>query len=355
MDLESMKQFSSKLLEWYDCNARILPWRDDPSPYRVWISEIMLQQTRVDTVKPYFERFMKAVSTIQELADISEDRLLKLWEGLGYYSRARNLKKAATTIMQEFEGQLPADIKSLKSLSGIGPYTSGAIASIAFGVRAPAIDGNVLRVMARITANKGDITSQNVKKETEDLVSQMLPVERVGDFNQALMELGAVVCLPNGNPKCTECPVHSLCEGYHQGIAAELPVKSKKKDRKIEWKTIFVIDYNGKFAIRQRPEVGLLSSLWEFPNVEGHLTYEECEMKLKEWGITSFEVMPMKTSKHIFTHLEWHMTGYFILVQSIQEEVRFIWATQEQIKKQYSIPTAFKEYLRFISDKYIQE
>jgi A/G-specific adenine glycosylase len=351
MNLESMKQFNSKLLEWYDCNARILPWRDNPSPYRVWISEIMLQQTRVDTVKPYFERFMKAVPTIQELVDISEDRLLKLWEGLGYYSRARNLKKAAAAIMQEFEGQIPSDIQSLKSLPGIGPYTSGAIASIAFGVKAPAIDGNVLRVMARITANKGDIASPRIKKEIEDLVNQILPVERTGDFNQALMELGATVCLPNGSPKCAECPVQAICKGHLQDIAVELPVKAKKKDRRIEQKTIFVIAYKGNIAIRQRAKEGLLSSLWEFPNVEGHLTYEESEARLKEWGITSCEIMPMETSKHIFTHLEWHMIGYFILVQSIQEYDNFIWAAGEEIKKQYSIPTAFKAYSRFINDK----
>lgn len=344
-----MQQFQGKLLEWYDCSARVLPWRNNPSPYRVWISEIMLQQTRVDTVKPYFERFMDAVPRIQELANIPEDELLKLWEGLGYYSRARNLKKAANMIMQKFEGQIPSDIESLQSLPGIGPYSSGAIASIAFGARTPAIDGNVLRVIARITANKGDITNKDIKKEIETLVQELLPMECLGDFNQALMELGATICLPNGNPKCMACPVHTLCIGSLQGIAAELPFKSKKKERKMEYKTIFVIEYEGNIAIRQRADKGLLASLWEFPNAEGHLTYEESEKKLREWGITPCDIISMKTSKHIFTHLEWHMIGYSVIVQGIQGDNSFIWATPEKIKEQYSIPTAFKAYQQLIN------
>ncbi len=350
MDIQYIAQFQSELLEWYDSSARILPWRNDPSPYRVWISEIMLQQTRVDTVKPYFERFMKAVPTIQDLADISEDQLLKLWEGLGYYSRAKNLKKAANVIMQEFGGQIPCDIERLKSLPGIGPYSSGAIGSIAFGIRVSAVDGNVLRVIARISANRGDITNRIVKKEIEDMVNQMLPMTRVGDFNQALMELGATICLPSGSPKCAACPVHALCDAHSQGIEDELPIKSKKKDRKIEHKTIFVIEYEGNIAIKQRPSEGLLSSLWEFPNVEGHLTYEESEKKLNEWGITLSEIMPMKNSKHIFTHLEWHMIGYYIPAQSIEENNQLVWVTREKIKEQYSIPTAFKAYLKFLNE-----
>jgi A/G-specific adenine glycosylase len=350
MEIETIKQFQEELLRWYDSSARILPWRDKPTPYRVWISEIMLQQTRVDTVKPYFENFMNVVPTVQDLADISEDQLLKLWQGLGYYSRAKNLKKAANVIVQEFEGEIPRDIESLKSLPGIGTYTSGAVASIAFGERVSAVDGNVLRVMARISVNKGDITNRIVKKEIEDMVNALLPKERVGDFNQALMELGATVCIPSGNPKCEVCPVQSLCEGHHQGIAAELPIKSKKKDRKIEKKTVFVIEFEGNIAIRQRGNKGLLSSLWEFPNEDGHLSQEESETKLKSWGITSSNISPLKSSKHIFTHLEWHMIGYFISVQSIQDGSQFTWATRSSIKEQYSVPTAFKAYLNFLSE-----
>lgn len=351
MDIQDIKQFQSKLLEWYDDHARILPWRDNPTPYRVWISEIMLQQTRVDTVKPYFERFMSAVPTLRELAYLPEEQLLKLWEGLGYYSRAKNLKKAAMEIMQRFQGDIPSDMESLKSLPGIGPYSSGAIASIAFGVRAPAVDGNVFRVVARLTANKGDIAIPAVKKEIEALVWKVLPQERIGDFNQALMELGATVCLPKGEPKCLECPVCSLCEACRQGIASELPLKAKKKQRKIHYKTVFVMDYRGKMAIRQRPEEGLLSSLWEFPNAEGCLTREEAEKKLDEWGVDICDIIPIKGTKHIFTHLEWHMTGYYVAVRGVPHNTQFLWVEKDEIVRQYSIPTAFKAYTEFVNKR----
>jgi A/G-specific adenine glycosylase len=260
-----------------------------------------------------------------------------------------NLKKAALMIMQQFNGQLPSDIVRLMTLPGIGPYSSGAIASIAFGARVPAVDGNVLRVMARIAANNGDITNRIVKKEIEDMVIEMLPLTQVGDFNQALMELGATICLPNGHPKCEECPVSSLCKGHQQGIAGELPIKAKKKERRIEPRTIFVIECLGKIALRQRPNKGLLSSLWEFPNEEGNLSVEEIERKLKEWGITACSISPLKKSKHIFTHLEWHMIGYHIIIQSIQEGSGFIWASIDQMKEVYSIPTAFKAYVGFLN------
>lgn len=346
MDKTSIKQFQEYLLNWYDSHARVLPWRDNPTPYRVWISEIMLQQTRVDTVKPYFERFMKELPTVEELANVSDDKLLKLWEGLGYYSRAMNLKKAAGIIVESFSRQIPSDVRSLQNLPGIGPYTSGAIASIAFGVKAPAIDGNVLRVMARITANEGDIADRLVKQDIGELVEQLLPEERVGDFNQALMELGATVCLPNGAPKCGECPVQSLCEATKQGIQLELPIKAKKKERRIELKTIFIIEYKDKIAIRQRPDEGLLSSLWEFPNAEGHLSMEECQKKLLDWGIEASAIHSLKSSKHIFTHLEWHMIGYIVSAQNIKGSPLFVWATRKQLKEQYSIPTAFKAYTK---------
>ena len=348
MDLEIVTQFQNKLLEWYDNSARVLPWRDNPSPYRVWISEIMLQQTRVHTVKPYFENFMKEVPTIEALANISEDKLLKLWEGMGYYSRARNLKKAAALILQEFDGIMPSTIEGLKSLPGIGPYTSGAIASIAFGVRVSAIDGNVLRGIARITANQGDITNGLVKKEIEGWVNAILPKARVGDFNQGLMELGATICLPNGMPKCTECPVAFLCQGYHKGIALSIPFKAKKKPRKIEEKTIFVIEYKDSFALRQRPNVGLLSNLWEFPHIEGSLSYEECDEEMQKWNMKAERIIPLNKCKHIFTHLEWYMMGYYVLIHSLPKDSGFIWATKKEIQQRYSIPSAFKEYLNYL-------
>lgn len=350
MKLDTITQLQNKLLEWYDGSARTLPWRDNPLPYRVWISEIMLQQTRVDTVKPYFENFMAELPTIQDLARVSDDKLLKLWQGLGYYSRAINLKKAANMILQNFGGEMPSDIEALKSLPGIGPYSSGAIASIAFGVRIPAVDGNVLRVMARVTANRGDITNRLVKKEIEVLVEELLPKTRIGDFNQALMELGAIICLPNGLPKCADCPLKFFCKGYNQDLVTEIPFKSKKKARKIENKTIFVIRYQDRIALRQRPHKGLLSKLWEFPHVAGHLSPEDCEKVVKEWNIKVRRVIPLDKSKHIFTHLEWHMIGYSVLAEGGQEGDEFVWATENDIEEKYSIPTAFKTYVRSVFD-----
>lgn len=346
MNLEEKTQLQDKLLQWYDHTARLLPWRDNPSPYRIWISEIMLQQTRVETVKPYFENFMKELPTIQDLTSISDDKLLKLWEGLGYYSRAKNLKKAARIIVEEMDGELPTNVEKLLTLPGIGPYTSGAIASIAFGVRVPAVDGNVLRVMARVTANTGDIKNQKVKKEIGDIVSHILPEKRVGDFNQGLMELGATICIPKGLPKCDQCPIQFVCEGYSQGIESTIPLKSMKKVRKIECKTIFIINNNDNIALRQRPSDGLLSNLWEFPHVDGHLSLEECKAKMKKMNIVPNHITPLNNSKHLFTHLEWHMIGYLISIENDPKNPEFVWATKDEIKDKYSIPSAFKEYTK---------
>lgn len=378
------------LLQWYDSHARSLPWRDEPTPYRVWVSEIMLQQTRVDTVKPYFERFIAELPTIGDLAGVQEHKLLKLWEGLGYYSRARNLKKAASKVMTDYHGRLPSSADELIKLPGIGPYSAGAIASIAFGNKAPAIDGNVLRVIARITANLGDITQTETKEEIGELVQKLLPDERIGDFNQALMELGATVCLPNGVPRCEICPVNTLCAAYSENITDQVPVKAKKKARRIEHKTVFIIRCNQKIAVGKRPDDGLLQGLWEFPNVGGSLTPGECEAVMRGWGIAVSGLEPLQKSKHIFTHVEWHMTGYLIhaeycksaglqesmpqkseyregmpqegtiLENTLQEGViregmpqeddlrkgTLVWATPQELKQHYTIPTAFKAYLR---------
>jgi len=347
MDILEKTQFQNKLLQWYDCSARILPWRDDASPYRVWVSEIMLQQTRVETVKPYFEHFIEVLPTIQDLAKVPEERLLKLWEGLGYYTRAKNLKKTAKIVV-ESGGQLPTDRQTLETLPGIGPYTSGAIASIAFGVKVSAVDGNVLRVMARVTANIGDIKNKVVKKEIEEIVNNILPDKRVGDFNQALMELGATICLPNRSPKCDQCPIQFVCQGYSQGIVSTIPTKSQKKPRKIEYKTIFLIMDEDNIALRQRSSKGLLSNLWEFPHVDGHLSHQECVKKMKEWNVFPEQITPLNKSKHLFTHLEWHMIGYLISINNRPEYPDFIWTTQREIKEKYSIPSALKEYVNFL-------
>lgn len=341
-------EFQNKLLDWYDENRRILPWREDPSAYKVWISEIMLQQTRVDTVIPYFLRFMEAVPSIFALANISEDKLLKLWEGLGYYSRAKNLKKAAQILLEEHNGQMPSDKKDLQSLPGIGPYTSGAIASIAFGQKEPAIDGNVLRIVSRITANTGDIKDKKVNVDIEQMVREVLSENRAGDFNQALMDLGATVCIPNGAPKCIICPLSTLCEGYNQGIAHTLPVKTAKKKRKVEEKTIFVLKYLDQFALRKRSNKGLLSKLWEYPNVDGFISEKEIKQLIKSWGLLTGSVVELNNSKHLFSHIEWHMKAYSIKVEAIQRDNDFVWASKKEVMEKHSIPTAFKEYTKWL-------
>lgn len=332
------------LLEWYDKNARILPWRDNPSPYRVWISEVMLQQTRVDTVIPYFERFLYELPTVKALAEVDDEKLLKLWEGLGYYSRARNLKKAAQQIMRDYNGVFPSDVSELLKLSGVGSYTAGAVASIAFGVKAPAIDGNVLRVITRITAFDGDITEREIKSQIKKWVEAILPEGKAGQFNQSLMELGAIVCIPNGVPKCDECPVRNDCSGHHMGIAEQFPIKEKKAPRKIENKTVFVIVSDDKVALRQRPPKGLLSGLWELPNTDRNLSDNECNTVLNNFHLDVMNITPLKNAKHIFTHIEWHMKGYLIEAKP-EPDCGFNWAGLTDLTNKYTLPSAFKMYI----------
>ncbi len=351
------------LLDWYDNNARILPWRSNPKPYYVWISEIMLQQTRVEAVKTYFERFITALPTIKDLAEVEEDRLLKLWEGLGYYNRARNLQKAARIVMEEHGGNLPSDYYALLKLPGIGSYTAGAISSIAYGIKEPAVDGNVLRVMKRIAGSFDDITSPKVKKELEEDLRKIMPKERAGDFNQSIMELGALICIPNGKPLCDKCPVMHLCKAFHSNTEMAIPVKPAKKPRKIEQITIFVIEEQGRYFIRKRKDKGLLSGLWEFPNIESDLTKEEVipyllEGNLKGLQISideTIEVNYLGTGKHIFTHIEWHMVGYLIKINRnrVKEDNRGLneiitWANKEEIKNIYSLPSAFDSFRKEI-------
>lgn len=343
-------KFQRDLIEWYNKEARDLPWRINPTPYKVWISEMMLQQTRVDTVIPYFTRFIAQIPTVQSLAEIEEEKLLKLWQGLGYYNRALNLKKAARIIVDEFNGRIPSETNELRSLPGIGAYSSGAIASIAFGKQVPAIDGNVLRIIARITASREDLGNPKTKKLFEPLVAELLPAEKVGDFNQALMDLGATICLPNGTPKCTECPLNHQCKAYKGGLTSEIPAKAVKKDRYVEKKTVLVISLNDKFALRKREGGGLLPNLWEFPNFEGDLNENQCEQTLGSQGIKIQKITALKSSKHIFSHLEWHMKGFFVLAEEAPNSLDFVWATKNEISRLYSIPTAFKEYLKCCSE-----
>lgn len=345
------RQIVEKLLAWYGENARVLPWRSEPQPYYVWVSEIMLQQTRVEAVKEYFKRFIRELPDIEALAHVEEEKLLKLWEGLGYYSRAKNLKRAAIVVMEEYGGELPADYGKLLALPGIGSYTAGAISSIAYGIPVPAVDGNVLRVAKRLSAGYEDITKESVKRALFSELSQDMPKGRAGAFNQALMELGAIVCIPNGKPLCEKCPVASDCLACQQGVAMELPVKPRKKGRKIEEKTILMLEYQGKYGIHKRGNKGLLAGLWEFPGLEGKLGIERLEEVLEENCITDYTMELLGEAKHIFSHVEWHMLGYRIRIEKESREFEgqelfseLTWAGREQLAKEYALPSAFKAY-----------
>ncbi len=340
------------LLAWYDKGKRILPWREDPTPYRVWVSEIMLQQTRVEAVKPYFERFMATLPDIGALAQAKEETLLKLWEGLGYYNRARNMQKAAVLIKERHNGEIPADSKILQTLPGIGRYTAGAIASIAYRQQAPAADGNVLRVIARVSADDGDILTEKAKRKTEQLLLEIMPKERSGDFNQALMELGALVCLPNGQPKCGICPWQSFCEAKKQGRIGELPRKTAKKARTIEYKTILIIQDADKAAIHKRPTKGLLAGMYEFPSMDGVRTRDEAIAYLKGLGLQPLHIRPLPEAKHIFTHKEWHMSGYAVRVDELAakdgQSGGLLFVETKEMKERYPIPSAFAAYRKYL-------
>jgi A/G-specific adenine glycosylase len=338
------------LLEWYDRQKRTLPWRSKPTPYRVWVSEIMLQQTRVEAVKPYFERFMKALPNVKKLAACPEEELLKLWEGLGYYNRVRNMQKAAQILVKENKGEIPAHFEELIKLPGIGKYTAGAISSIAFGIPVPAVDGNVLRVITRITADERDIAKDSVKQAIARDVQEIIPMRRAGDFNQALIELGAIVCVPNGPAKCSECPVAHLCEARKKDIVTELPKKAAKKARTIERKTVLLIKDGDKVAIRKRPKKGLLAGLYELPNVEGELSEDEVLELVKSYDLAPLFIQKLEDSKHIFTHKEWHMCGYAVRVEELEtdtEEMLFV--ERETVEKEYPIPSAFAAYAKHMN------
>ena len=330
------------LLSWYESHARVLPWREEPHPYRVWISEIMLQQTRVEAVKPYFYRFMEALPDVKALAQVGDQRLMKLWEGLGYYNRARNLKKAAQVMMEEYRGQLPDSYEELLKLPGIGSYTAGAIASIAFHIPVPAVDGNVLRVISRVLASEEDILKQSVKGKIESYVREAMPKDRASAFNQGLIEIGAMVCVPNGQPKCGECPFSSLCLGRRRGLLDRIPVKTPKKPRKVEERTVLLVGAGDGIAIEKRPDRGLLASLYQFPNVEGNLTGEDVRRLLESMGGQVACLEPAGKAKHIFSHVEWHMTGYLVTLEHAIDS--YIFVDRDELREKYPIPNAFSVY-----------
>ena len=337
--MKELKYIVEPLLLWFYQNKRDLPWRKTVNPYHIWVSEIMLQQTRVEAVKPYYERFLQTLPTVKDLAEADEETILKLWEGLGYYSRVRKMQKAAIQIMQENDGVFPSEYSKRLKLKGIGPYTAGADGSIAFHLPVPAVDGNVLRVMSRITADPSDISLQKTKKYWEERITEILPVEHPGDLNQALMELGATVCLPNGVPKCEICPIRKYCEAYRRNTVMLYPVKAEKKARLMEHLNVFFCIYENKIAIGKRSVKGLLSGLWELPNCQRDVAPP---IALQELGILKAEIEPMKSQKHIFTHVEWHMDCYFIKV-SKKTSSELLWITKEEVEQNYTLPSAFKK------------
>ena len=328
------------LLPWYRENARALPWRATVDPYPIWVSEIMLQQTRVAAVLGHYARFLEALPTVEDLAAAPEEQLMKLWEGLGYYSRARNLQKAAKMVAER--GAFPDTYEGLLALPGVGDYTASAIASAAFGRREAAVDGNVLRVVMRLLDCPADIAEPKVKAAVRAAVQAVMPEEgedaRI--FNQAMMELGATVCVPNGEPKCDICPAKEFCLARQRGTAMSLPVKKAKKARRAEEKTVYVLVKEGKVALRQRGEGGLLAGLWEFPNVPGKLEESHAAAPLKEWGLVPKAWKRKLTAKHIFTHVEWHMTGY---VLEVEGEGPFLWADAAELTA-HAVPSAFGKF-----------
>ncbi len=329
------------LLPWFYANKRDLPWRQDREPYHIWLSEIMLQQTRVEAVKGYYNRFLENLPTVQALAEAEDDRLNKLWEGLGYYSRVRNLKKAANVIMQAHNGQFPESYEEIRSLPGIGDYTAGAICSIAFEQKTPAVDGNVLRVFSRLTDDDTPIDQPAMKKKASSALQAIYP-ENAGDFTQALMELGATVCGPNRKPDCKNCPCRQICIGFQNGTAENLPVKSSKKDRRQENMTVFILCCDGQFALEKRGNSGLLAGLWQFPNTPEFLTPEQAIDFLEKRNIMVKDIVRQSDKKQIFTHIQWNMRGYYMTVSRCGGN--YDWFTEKQINGNAALPTAFRQF-----------
>ena len=329
------------LLPWYEANRRDLPWRADREPYHIWLSEIMLQQTRVEAVRGYYARFLDALPSVEALAGCDDDRLHKLWEGLGYYSRVRNLKKAARLLMEQYGGAFPQDYRAIRSLPGIGDYTAGAICSIAFDLPTPAVDGNVLRLAARLTDDHRSVDTPDIKREVRDALAAVYPA-RAGDFTQALMELGATLCGPNRPPECAACPARAFCLGCRNKTAPALPVRSPKREKRREEKTVFILSCNGSYALEKRPARGLLAGLWQFPNVSGFLSTEEAMRSLSQMGLQPREIRMELFRKHIFTHIQWDMKGIYIEVAA--PGGGFMWLTPEQIRTQAALPTAFRQF-----------
>ena len=341
MEENILRELPGALLAWYDAGHRELPWRQDKAPNQVWLTEIMLQQTRVEAVKGYYARFLQALPTIADLACCDDDALHKLWEGLGYYSRVRNLKKCAQVIMECYGGAFPENYDEILALPGIGEYTAGAISSICFDAREPAVDGNVLRVYTRLTEDATPIDLPAFKKEVRRQLAAIYP-QRAGDFTQALMELGATVCGPNRKPDCGNCPCRGFCGGAIHGTAEKFPVKLPKKAKREAEMTVFILSCDGKYALQKRPSKGLLAGLWQFPNVPGMLETADALQWAADMGLKPRDILRQVERSHIFTHIIWKMRGIYL--ETAEQAGAYQWLTAEQIEKEAALPTAFRQF-----------
>ena len=368
-------QLIQPLVLWFRDNARTMPWRSNPLPYYVWVSEIMLQQTRVEAVRRYFDRFVSVLPDVASLAACEEDTYLKLWEGLGYYSRVRNMHAAAIQVMEEYNGRIPDDVSSLLKLKGIGSYTAGAIASLAYEKPVPAVDGNVLRVLTRVSADDTDIMNPAFRRETEsrlrELLEQICPPDPATPFsqgtagtvspriiNQALMELGALVCVPNGEPHCPDCPWKDVCLARKEGKTAQIPVKTKAKERRKEKKTVLLLRDGDRIALHKRPSRGLLAGLYEFPNQPGHLEKSEVLAYVRSLGYSPLRIRRLADSIHIFSHVEWHMIGYSVLVEEAAfatpdqknraAQAELVFTDTRGLSEHFALPSAFAAYRQYV-------
>ena len=349
-----------KLLAWYQENKRDLPWRHTKDPYRIWVSEIMLQQTRVETVKPYYASFLSKYPDVKALAGANEDDLTRIWEGLGYYSRVRNMHKAAMEVKTSHGGLFPVSYEVLLTLPGIGSYTAGAVASIAGGENVPAVDGNVLRVYTRVMADDGCISdAKTVKRIREEILEAMRAAEAnhdfdPGEFNAAMMEVGATVCLPNGEPKCKDCPFAGICRAKKEGRTGEYPKKAPKAERRIENRTVFVLESTRGIALKKRPDKGLLAGMYELPAADGHLSKKQASAYIESLGYHPVRIREIEESKHIFSHIEWHMKAYHALVDDLLDPSvcdpanGILFVTKEERREGYALPSAFKAYKKYI-------
>lgn len=350
--MEKCKEMLEKIADFYEKEGRALPWRESRDPYPVWLSEIMLQQTRVEAVIPYFHRFLSLFPTVSHLASAPEDDVLKAWEGLGYYSRARNLQKAAKVITEKHGGAFPQTHEGLLSLPGVGSYTAAAIGSVCFGLPTAAVDGNVLRVYARVFADGREVTAEAVKKDIRDRLNAHFPSgDRAGSVTQGFMEVGQRFCSPNGTPRCEGCPLADICSAHAEGKETLYPKRAQKKARKKVEKTVLLLhtatENGGVFLIRKRDEGGLLGGLWEFPSVDKLLSPEDAMEHAKDMGLSPLAALPSVSGIHIFTHLEWHMRG--VLIECAPAFPNgLVAASAKELREKYAIASAFSVFKDFI-------